>query len=300
MTFDAFQAYIQQNILEGWKMNGEVEITTVKKNNGVELCGLYIKNPGMNISPTIYLDEYYSYYLKGEGLDEIIQRIREEYEWKISRVANYHFNLEKFEWVKDRIIYRLVNYEKNEEILEDCPHLKLYDLALTFRWVAHSDDIGISTALVTNQEVIAWGISLNELLLAARENTPRLFPAQMVDMDEMIERAGVSFPEEETAIPMYIMTNRQEVNGASVLLYDDVLQKFASQKKTDFYILPSSIHEVILVPSNRIDDPAELFTMVADANRTVVALGDILSDSVYYYNRKKNQITPVTEKKRIV
>lgn len=83
-----------------------------------------------------------------------------------------------------------MNYKKNEEILEDCPYLKLYDLALTFRWVAHSDDIGISTALVTNQEMEAWGISMNELLLAARENTPRLFPAQMVDMDEMIQRAG--------------------------------------------------------------------------------------------------------------
>ena len=74
------------------------------------------------------------------------------------------------------------------------------------------------------------------------------------------------------------MTNEQEVNGASVLLYDNVLESFALEKKTDFYILPSSIHEVILVPSNKIDDPSALFTMVSDANNTVVALGDILSD----------------------
>ena len=60
------------------------------------------------------------------------------------------------------------------------------------------------------------------------------------------------------------MTNRQEVNGASVLLYDDVLQTVALKKKTDFYILPSSIHEVILVPSDRIDNPSDLFTMVED------------------------------------
>lgn len=300
MTFETFQSYIKEHILEGWKQDVELEITTVRKNNGVQLSGLYIRSKDLNISPTIYLDEYYHYYLKGESLEEIISRIREEYEWKIDRVSEYHFNLEKFEYVKDRIVYRLVNYEKNEEILEDCPHLKLYDLALTFRWVAHSDDIGISTALVTNQEMAAWGISINELLLAARENTPRLFPAQMVDMDEMMHKAGVPVPVDETAIPMYIMTNSQEVNGASVLLYDDVLQKFAVKKKTDFYILPSSIHEVILVPSDRIDDPSDLFAMVEDANRTVVALGDILSDSVYYYNRKKNQIVPVTEDKRIV
>ena len=258
MTFDMFQEYIEEHILEGWKSDVELDVAMVTKNNGVQLRGLYIKSKEMNVSPAIYLDEYYSYYLKGESLEEIIRRIREEYEWKISRVADYHFKLEKFEYVKDRIIYRLVNYKKNEEILEDCPYLKLYDLALTFRWVAHSDDIGISTALVTNQEMEAWGISMNELLLAARENTPRLFPAQMVDMDEMIQRAGVCMPTDHSAIPMYIMTNRQEVNGASVLLYDDVLQTFALKKKTDFYILPSSIHEVILVPSDRIDNPSDL------------------------------------------
>ena len=67
-----------------------------------------------------------------------------------------------------------------------------------------------------------------------------------------------------------------------------------------FYILPSSIHEVILVPSNKIDDPSALFTMVSDANNTVVALGDILSDSVYYYNRRKNQIVPVGKERKIV
>lgn len=300
MTFEVFQLYIREHILEGWKEDADVETSIVKKNNGIELCGLYIKRKEEQISPTIYLDEYYDYYLKGEDLEEIIIRIREEYEWKVSRVASYHFNLEKFEYVRDRIVYRLVNYEKNREILEECPHLKLYDLALTFRWVAHSDDIGISTALVTNQEMRAWEISMNELLLAARENTPRLFPAHMVDMEEMIQKAGIPVPEEESSIPMYIMTNQQEVNGASVLLYDNVLERFAQRKKTDFYILPSSIHEVILVPSDRIDDPSSLFTMVEDANNTVVALGDILSDSVYYYSRRKNQIIPVKEERKIM
>lgn len=300
MTFEEFQAYIEEHILEGWKEDVEVETASIKKNNGIELCGLYIKKQEEAIAPTIYLDEYYDYYLKGEDLDAIIVRIREEYEWKISKVSNYHFNLEKFEYVRDRIVYRLVNYEKNREILEECPHIRLYDLALTFRWVAHSDDVGISTALVTNQEVRVWEISINELLLAAKENTPRLFPAQIIDMDEMIRKTGICIPEDESAIPMYIMTNEQEVNGASVLLYDNVLAAFACKKRTDFYILPSSIHEVILVPSERIDNPDGLFQMVEDANKTVVALGDILSDSVYYYNRKKNQILPVREERKIV
>ena len=290
MTFAMFQEYIEEHILEGWKSDVELDVAMVTKNNGVQLRGLYIKSKEMNVSPAIYLDEYYSYYLKGESLEEIIRRIREEYEWKISRVADYHFKLEKFEYVKDRIIYRLVNYKKNEEILEDCPYLKLYDLALTFRWVAHSDDIGISTALVTNQEMEAWGISMNELLLAARENTPRLFPAQMVDMDEMIQRAGVCMPMDRSAIPMYIMTNRQEVNGASVLLYDDVLQTFALKKKTDFYILPSSIHEVILIPKSKSPDLKDLNEMINEVNETQVQEEEVLSDHAYYYEKNTHTL----------
>ena len=104
MTFDMFQEYIEEHILEGWKSDVELDVAMVTKNNGVQLRGLYIKSKEMNVSPAIYLDEYYSYYLKGESLEEIIRRIREEYEWKISRVADYHFKLEKFEYVKDIFI----------------------------------------------------------------------------------------------------------------------------------------------------------------------------------------------------
>ena len=132
---------------------------------------------------------------------------------------------------------------------------------------------------------------MNELLLAARENTPRLFPAQMVDMDEMIQRAGVCMPMDRSAIPMYIMTNRQEVNGASVLLYDDVLQTFALKKKTDFYILPSSVHEVLLIPADNQISMSTLSSMVRDVNSSQLAREEILSDHVYYYSLETDQIT---------
>ena len=191
--------------------------------------------------------------------------------------------------IRGRVIYRLVNYEKNKEILEDCPHIRLYDLAVTFRWVARIDDVGVSTSLITNKQVKEWGVSVNDLVLAARQNTPRLFPAQIIDMEEML--AGmVSFILYPSTIPMYILTNKQELNGASALLYGDILKDFANKKGADMYILPSSIHEVIMVPADRINDPTKLLSIVHDANTTVVSIGDVLSDSVYYYDRKKDQI----------
>ena len=290
MNFEEFKAWVKENITsKDWKETSQVEISVVKKNNGVSKAGLFIRESGQDVSPILYLDDYYIHYQNGELLENVIRNIRADYDKKVQMAAVKIPNLQEFENIRGRVIYRLVNYEKNKEILEDCPHIRLYDLAVTFRWVARIDDAGVSTSLITNKQVKEWGVSVNDLVLAARQNTPRLFPAQIIDMEEML--AGmVSFILYPSAIPMYILTNEQELNGASALLYGDILKDFANKKGADMYILPSSIHEVIMIPADRIDDPKKLSSMVHEANTTVVSTGDVLSDSVYYYDRKKDQI----------
>ena len=290
MNFEEFKAWVKENITsKDWKETSQIEISVVKKNNGVSATGLFIRENGQDISPILYLDDYYIHYQNGEILENIIRNIRADYDEKVQMAAVKIPNLQEFENIRGRVIYRLVNYEKNKELLEDCPHRRLHDLAVTFRWVARIDDVGVSTSLITNKQVKEWGVSVNDLVLAARQNTPRLFPAQIIDMEEML--AGmVSFILYPSAIPMYILTNEQELNGASALLYGDILKDFANKKGADMYILPSSIHEVIMIPADRIDDPKKLSSMVHEANTTVVSTGDVLSDSVYYYDRKKDQI----------
>lgn len=290
MNFEEFMAWVKENITsKDWKETSQIEISVVKKNNGVSATGLFIRENGQDVSPILYLDDYYIHYQNGELLENIIRNIRADYDEKVQMAAVKIPNLQEFENIRGRVIYRLVNYEKNKEILEDCPHIRLHDLAVTFRWVARIDDVGVSTSLITNKQVKEWGVSVNDLVLAARQNTPRLFPAKIIDMEEML--AGmVSFILYPSAIPMYILTNEQELNGASALLYGDILKDFANKKGSDMYILPSSIHEVIMVPADRIDDPKGLSSMVHEANTTVVSTGDVLSDSVYYYDRKKDQI----------
>lgn len=290
MNFEEFKTWVKENITsKDWKETSQVEISVVKKNNGVSKAGLSIREDEHDVSPLLYLDDYYIHYQNGELLENIIRNIRADYDKKVQMAAVKIPNLQEFENIRGRVIYRLVNYEKNKDILEDCPHIRLHDLAVTFRWVAHIDDVGVSTSLITNKQVKEWGVSVNDLVLAARQNTPRLFPAQIIDMEEML--AGmVSFILYPSAIPMYILTNEQELNGASALLYGDILKDFANKKGADMYILPSSIHEVIMIPADRIDDPKKLSSMVHEANTTVVSTGDVLSDSVYYYDRKKDQI----------
>ena len=299
MNFEEFKAWVKENITsKDWKETSQVEISVVKKNNGVSKAGLSIREDEHYVSPLLYLDDYYIHYQNGELLENIIRNIRADYDKKVQMAAVKIPNLQEFENIRGRVIYRLVNYEKNKEILEDCPHIRLYDLAVTFRWVARIDDVGVSTSLITNKQVKEWGVSVNDLVLAARQNTPRLFPAQIIDMEEML--AGmVSFILYPSTIPMYILTNKQELNGASALLYGDILKDFANKKGADMYILPSSIHEVIMVPADRINDPTKLLSIVHDANTTVVSIGDVLSDSVYYYDRKKDQITEIVSDEKM-
>lgn len=299
MNFEEFKAWVKENITsKDWKETSQVEISVVKKNNGVSKAGLSIREDEHDVSPLLYLDDYYIHYQNGELLENIIRNIRADYDKKVQMAAVKIPNLQEFENIRGRVIYRLVNYEKNKEILEDCPHIRLYDLAVTFRWVARIDDVGVSTSLITNKQVKEWGVSVNDLVLAARQNTPRLFPAQIIDMEEML--AGmVSFILYPSTIPMYILTNKQELNGASALLYGDILKDFANKKGADMYILPFSIHEVIMVPADRINDPTKLLSIVHDANTTVVSIGDVLSDSVYYYDRKKDQITEIVSDEKM-
>lgn len=159
MNFEEFKAWVKENITsKDWKETSQVEISVVKKNNGVSKAGLFIRESGQDVSPILYLDDYYIHYQNGELLENVIKKIRDDYNEKVQMAAVKIPNLQEFENVRGKIIYRLVNYEKNKELLEDCPHRRLHDLAVTFRWVAHIDNDGVSTSLITNRQVKEWGV----------------------------------------------------------------------------------------------------------------------------------------------
>ncbi len=291
MNFADFTDYIKQNINKGWMTDASVTVQKVKKNNGVTHTSLTILPAGRQAAPTIYLEDYYEKHQGGQSLLEIIEEIRAEYDLAMSRVAVFDYDITSFSGVRDKIIYRLVSFDRNKETLDHCPHIRMDDLAVTFRWLAHEDNIGISTALISSRELEMWGVGLEQILLAARENTPRIFPASVMPLDQMLFDDQPELAAEWEHIPMYVVTNRQQINGAAVILYDHFLEDFVSDHPGNYYILPSSIHEMILVPADSVDDPKGLKGIVAHANATVVPEGDYLSDSVYYYDAERNIIS---------
>ena len=292
MNYNSFKQYILSHLKEKYpEEEYEINVRKIMKNNGIQLEGLCIFNKKENISPTIYLDSYYEKYLSGTILAEIIYLIEMEYD-RGMKLRPLMPNVESYyEAVRSQIIMRLVNYEKNKEILEDCPYFRFHDLAISFRWLAHWDEIGISTALITNKDLERWKVSKEQLYEDAMKNTRRIFPLQIRRLKEMMESYELDLGHED--FDLFVLTNTQGINGATSILYEGVLKDFASYQKSSFYLLPSSIHEMMICLVDSQISEHMLLSLVKEANHMVVTMGEVLSDNIYYYDYEKDELTMI-------
>ena len=292
----------------------DINVIKVTKNNSIELDSLVIREKGRNFAPNIYLLPYYEAYMDGVSLQELTSRVC---------AASNHYstpfpekNLElSMKEMRENIVIRLVNYDKNKKLLESIPYIKYLDLAVIFHCLVHNVEEGLGTIRITNEHLELWGITIEEMKSLALKNTMKKFPAIIRSMEEVIgellieELTETSLPsdlqeeidlfkqetrqlrEENGSTNMYILSNNKGINGATCILYKNVLKQFAEQLQSDLFILPSSIHEVILIPYHNSISYQQLTKMVQEVNLTQVAGDEVLSDKVYYYSRLKNVIT---------
>lgn len=270
-----------------------VEIKEVRKNNGVLLKGLLITTGSHNVVPTIYLEHFWRAYEEGTTFAETVRRILHIYGKDTpARAIDMNF-FREFEKVKDRICYRLVGFTGNRELLQDIPHVEFLDLAICFFYAYKGEALGEGSILIHNSHMELWNTSTAELMRLAAQNTPLLFPWQCSTMEEVLEEVADMESEElgqAGEAVMRVLTNRQRLNGAICLLYQGVLERLAEEHATDFYILPSSVHEVILLADKGDIAPGKLKAMIVQVNRTQVAPEEVLSDSLYRYDRGKKRV----------
>lgn len=150
-----------------------------------------------------------------------------------------------------------------------------------------------ATILIHNSHLTMWQITKEELFRQALENTPRLLPATIRRMQDVVREMMKDRQMEEdlfeNEIPMYIMSNPIKMNGAATMAYPGVIRNFAETIRKNLYVIPSSIHEVILVPESGTED-TNLNDMVAEVNHTQVDPKEVLADHVYYYDRKEDHM----------
>ena len=278
-------AYLPDNNTES------IMIKPVEKNNGVVCTGLLIKEKNENVAPNIYLEYYYSKYSEGGTMDGILREIAKEYSEVKESIK--HTPVRTFDKAnaRDSVMVKLVNYRDNRKMLKDCPYIRFHDLAVMVRYVVDMDESGISSTPLTNEDLENWGISKEELFDKALANTKKLFPPKIFKMDELINKSMGFELDGEFETQAYVLTNSICVNGATVILYKEVIEEFAEKFPDGYYILPSSIHETIVVPRSLSPDTHFLKELVKEVNREVLSDLDYLSDEVYFYDPDKKIIT---------
>lgn len=299
MKYNKFMQEVAKRVQE--KTGRETRVETIKKNNGVNMDGLVVQGKGKDISPVVYLAPYYRFYLESGDMARIVNEIY-RYCLEDSRADDFDISKFKdFEQAKPRIVYRLVNYEKNRLLLKEVPYRKHMDLAAVFCFLAHdAKDMGQASILIRNEHLAFWNASADDVAGAAYENTPGLLGYDFVSMGQMIGgsckgRAGRGIPEADiSGLPkMTILTNRSRLNGAACILYPGILKEFADKINSNLAILPCSIHEVILVPikGDRIPDREGFCRMICEVNESEVDDTEVLSDHPYFYNRRTAQLS---------
>lgn len=300
MTKKEFYTRIQEQITECLGPEYTVTLKRVTKNNGVILQGLLIGQDRQNVTPTIYLEAFWDSYRQGETMEHIVKRILDLYRRSIPASFPDMEFYRDFPRVKDRIIYKLVNAERNCKLLDTVPHIDFLDLAICFCYAFSHQSIGDGTILVTNDQMKAWKTNTVELLRLAQKNTVRLFGTDFKPMEDLLTqllqdeiREGEVEGDALFAmpLPMKVLSNRRHQLGAAAMIYPGTLQEIAGQFGADLYILPSSVHEVVIVPADAGESPEFLREMVQEVNATQVLPEELLSDHLYYYDREKREVT---------
>lgn len=236
-----------------------------------------------------------------------------------------------YSYIKNKIAYKVINYDMNREMLKTVPHLHILDLAIVFNIVIEEDAYNSVTAMIKKEHLDMWQVSKKEIEEVALTNTPELMPPVIMRMEDLLaemiindismqwddedEQEQWDFVKEDCAygghpkekvseyvreeiekmkyddkIDMYVLTNEKRINGAGTMFYDGLLKKFADKIEKDLIIIPSSVHEVILIPKDNEISDEEINEMIGEVNENELETVEILSNHMYLYCRRDDRI----------
>lgn len=310
LDFENFIETVKNEVKNRVGSEYQVSVHCVMKINR-ELQGISILHKGTECTPSIYLEDFYEDYKRGKSIKEIATEIIAISEHKKQNIASIMENIQNYKWVQPRLRVKLINYDRNKKLLQAIPHERVLDLAV-IPYIILSKENGFMTTRVVYPLLEQWKITSEELLEQAKKNTLIMCPVIVNEMTDFIlhmmlkeinaldsdnieaERESLLravLNKDTSGKEMYILTNENNMDGAYSAFQTRELAELADRIGVDkLYILPSSIHEIIVVSAADIN-PIKLREMVREVNSSEVSEEDFLSDSIYQYSRISNQIS---------
>lgn len=310
MDYENFKMSTISSIREYFGDQVSVTLQPMIKNNNIHLDGLVIKDGSVNVTPTMFLNYHYEDYLAGKPITSILNDIISSYQENLPEENIDLSFFTDYSKIKYRVIYKLINYAQNTEILKELPHFRFLDLAVVFCCFVPDMKNENATILIHNNHLDFWNITADTLYSLAIKNTPLLLPQDLSSMEDVLISAyrkdlipkGMSLhpnlqklcketEDEHKPALLYILSNIERYYGASVLLYPKVLSCTARLLESDLYILPSSVHEILLLPKSCCPNTSGLNDIIQEVNTRHVSKEEVLSDHFYYFDRALDAVT---------
>lgn len=305
MTYDAFLEQMKKDLESDFatklpeKYSGvKIGIRDVEKLQGESYRGISFKNGDSPVEGNLNMESAYHLHENGRTYTDILRETEQAIMRQVDRMPQLDLGaMTNYEAMKPKLMMELIPQKGNEGRLAEVPHEKVEDLALIYRVDMGESPGGRMTTVITNQMMAEFGVTQEQLHQDAIENAAILHPASLRSMQEVM--ASMMGMEMEAPAPgepvLMVATTEGAFMGASVIQYPGFMDMAAEQLGGDFFVLPSSIHEVLLLPDDGNADFHELESMVQSINEAEVAPADRLSDNVYHYD-KTDRVFELAEK----
>lgn len=301
MTENEFYEKLKEAVQE--KM-GDIPVELLKsvKNNNITHTSILIGQKDREVTPSIHLESMYQHYKNGWGMEQAAGFVIQA--WQAYQNQKPDLPISEFlDWqeAKEKIYFRLFSARCNPHYVREGICRDFLDMVLVAYYHAGDTDSGIMGIRITKELAEKqWHISGEEICRMAEINTPRLFPYRIDRLDSLLlayleknfgpDAVPKDIREVLEQNPMYILQNKQGINGATVMAYEGLLPQLYEKLGRGFYVIPSSIHEVLLLPETKGVNEEMVRKIIFQTNRKHVKPEERLSDSLYYYNGKELSI----------
>lgn len=243
----------------------------------------------------IYLDQLYNQYKNGCNIGEIVNQIVRTYHIHHLSISFDFDDLRNYNSIRTKIAYKLINAESNKELLTVIPHMIVMDLAMVFYIHLEANEKILTSAMITNQHMHFWEVSLNQLREDALRNTPKLYPPVTKHINKILSEDPAfktMLDRNDSLLPVFSLSNDLGINGASCMLYPDIMKRYADMMETDIIIVPLSLNWVFFLPADAIsyDEVRSIMT------KSYIPKEMRLSDKIYLYSRENKILSIAPEK----
>ncbi|MBO4928663.1 MAG: hypothetical protein J5379_10515 [Clostridiales bacterium] len=282
LSFTDFMSAFRAQYKYGWpqlKRNFHITEQIIHKNNR-NLHGIIVRSAGTRVAPVFYYEDFYEAYLKGTAIEECIGKIVQFVTGQDFGNCEIYESLSDYEKISQYLILKVINFKKNKSMLKTMPHRLFGDMAVIVQVYLDDPSIGRGAVNVDETLVSLWATDAETVFSKAEENMKK-YRIKSIDLMDLVGNENY----DNDSPRIYVISYDAPFHGASAILRTDYLQDFTKSKQKDFFLLPVSIHEFLLIEKKEDIREEMMKEMLHSINIDKNLNDNMLSDEVYSIER---------------